>query len=296
MKNIFSGLLTAMITPFKNGRLDFPAFEKMLEYQIAARVDGVVIAGSTGEGASLTFDEYKELIKAAVEIVKKRTPVIAGISTVSTAPALNTAIECESVGVDGLMCTIPAYVRPTQNGIYEHFKTIHDVTNLPIMLYTAPHRVGTDFTDTTVIDLSKLLQILALKAGNEDIHRPLRLMGKTAENFYLLSSNDEDTLAYNANGAKGCVSVASNIAPKICKKLQDLCQSGNFEEALRIQKQLFPFYEAVFVETNPIPIKYAMHFLGFCANELRLPLMTISQENKKQIEVAVREVLKLENE
>ncbi|ABE04821.1 4-hydroxy-tetrahydrodipicolinate synthase [Rickettsia bellii] len=284
MNNIFKGLITAIITPFRDNKLDLNALEKILEYQINAEVNAVVIAGSTGEGSSLSFEEYKLLLQTAKDIVNKRIPVISGCSSNNTACAIELAAESTKIGVDGFMISPPSYLKPTQGGIYKHFEAIHEASNLPIMLYSVPSRTGVDFTDETILKLSKLSRILALKDAGIDLERPLRIKSVINKEFNLLCGNDDLSLAFNAQGGVGCVSVASNITPKLCKELQEKWHNNDVKGALGIHQRLLPLYKALFVESNPIPVKYAMYYLGFCTNEIRLPLTEATDTTKKQIE------------
>lgn len=284
MNNIFKGLITAIITPFKNNKLDLEALEKILEYQIKSEVNAVIIAGSTGEGSSLSFEEYKLLLQTSRDIVNKRIPIISGCSTNNTAYAVELAAISAKIGVDGFMISPPSYVKPTQTGIYKHIKSVHDICDLPIMLYLVPSRTGVDFTDETIYKLAELPQIVALKDAGIDLERPLRIKANIKKDFNLLCGNDDLSLAYNAQGGIGCVSVVSNIAPKLCKELQDKWNQAKINEALEIHRKLLPLYKALFIESNPIPVKYAMHYLGFCENEIRLPLIEASNETRRKIE------------
>ncbi|WP_341795054.1 4-hydroxy-tetrahydrodipicolinate synthase [Rickettsia endosymbiont of Rhinocyllus conicus] len=284
MNNIFKGLITAIITPFKNNKLDLDALEKILEYQINAEVNAVVIAGSTGEGSSLSFEEYKLLLQTAKDIINKRIPIISGCSSNDTAYAIELAAESTKIGVDGFMISPPSYLKPTQSGIYKHFEAIHEASNLPIMLYSVPGRTGVDFTDEVIFKLAKLPRILALKDAGIDLERPLRIKAIVKKEFNLLCGNDDLSLAFNAQGGVGCVSVASNVAPKLCKELQEKWYNNDVKGALEIHQKLLPLYKALFVESNPIPVKYAMHYLGFCTNKIRLPLTEATNTTKTQIE------------
>lgn len=281
--NIFTGLITALITPFKNNQLDFDALEKIITYQIDNKVDGLVVGGSTGEGSSLTIEEYRALLQAAVKIANKCLPIISGCSSNSTAIAVEMVKISEEVGVDGFMCSVPPYVKPMQEGIYLHFEALHNVSKLPIMLYSVPSRTIFDFTDETILKLSKLPRIIALKDAYIDLERPIRLKNMIDKEFNLLSGNDEIALSYNAQGGVGCVSVASNAAPKLCRELQVACKNNDYHKALTIQQQLSPLYKSLFLESNPIGIKYAAHKLGLCTNELRLPLTSATNNTKEQI-------------
>ncbi|MFU7502371.1 MAG: 4-hydroxy-tetrahydrodipicolinate synthase [Candidatus Tisiphia sp.] len=284
--NIFKGLITAIITPFKDNKLDVVSLEKILNYQIDNKVDGVVIAGSTGEGPSLTLQEYQSLLEIAVEITKNRTQIISGCSAMTTSTAVDMIQISTKISVDGFMCSIPSYVKPTQEGIYLHFETIHNASNLPIMLYSVPSRAVADFSDNTIVRLSKLPRIIALKDAGNDLERPLRIRAMVKD-FNLLCGNDELALSYNVHSGVGCVSVASNVTPSLCKKLQDNCRDGNYQEALQIQQQLLPIYKALFAESNPIPVKYAVARLGLCSNELRLPLTSAGKVTEEKINKAM---------
>ncbi|HJD61533.1 MAG TPA: 4-hydroxy-tetrahydrodipicolinate synthase [Rickettsia endosymbiont of Degeeriella rufa] len=284
MNNIFKGLITAIITPFKNNKLDLESLEKILEHQIKAEVNAVVIAGSTGEGSSLSLEEYKLLLQTAKDIINKRISVISGCSSNNTAYAIELATESTKIGVDGFMISPPSYLKPTQGGIYKHFEAIHEASNLPIMLYSVPGRTGVDFADEVIFKLAKLPRILALKDAGLDLERPLRIKAIVKKEFNLLCGNDDLSLAFNAQGGVGCVSVASNVAPKLCKELQKKWYNNDVKGALEIHQKLLPLYKALFVESNPIPVKYAMSYLGFCTNEIRLSLTEATNTTKKQIE------------
>ncbi len=285
--NIFQGLITAIITPFRDDKLDFISLEKVLNHQIDNKVDGVVIAGSTGEGLSLNLQEYQSLLQVAVEITKNRIQVIAGCSAITTSMAIDMVKISTKIPVCGFMCSIPSYIKPTQEGIYLHFKAIHNTSNLPIMLYSVPSRTLVDFSDDVIVKLSRLPRIIALKDAGNDLERPLRIKAITDSDFNLLCGNDEMALFYNLQSGVGWVSVASNIVPSLCKKLHDDCRDGNYKEALYIQQKLLPLYKSLFAEANPIPVKYAALRLGLCLNELRLPLTSATKFTQTKINKAM---------
>lgn len=289
--NMFEGVVTAIITPFRNGAIDFASLEKIIEFQIANNIASIVVSGSTGEGNSLTFNEYRSLVQATVDIAKKRLYVIAGCSSSSTSFAIKMALESQKIGADGLLCAVPPYVKPTQDGIVEHFTALHNETALPIMLYSVPSRTGSDFIDETILKLSELPRILAFKDAGSDLERPLRLTAKLKHPLNLLSGNDEVALAYNAQGGVGCVSVASNIAPKFCREMQQKWKNGETKLALQIHHQLLPLYKALFAETNPIPVKYAASLLGLSSPELRLPLTEATAQTKTRLEKIIKNYL-----
>jgi 4-hydroxy-tetrahydrodipicolinate synthase len=287
MNDLFEGLITALITPFREDILDVVALEKILKHQINNKVKTVIVAGSTGEGTSLTFEEYKALIASSLEIADKKIKLISSSSSSNTKLAVQMAVESEYLGVDGFMCSVPPYVKSTQEGIYQHFKAIHDATNLPIMLYSVPSRVVTDFTDETLLALSELPRILALKDAATDMGRPLRIKAKIKENFHFLAGDDITALGYNAQGGTGCVSIASNVVPSICRELQELCIKGDFASALSLHARLLPIYKALSLESNPIGVKYASSHLGHCLNEIRLPLTRALPDTQKAIRAAL---------
>lgn len=270
--HLFQGLITAIITPFRDQKLDFEALAKIIEYQILHQVDGLVVAGSTGEGTSLNLAEHCSLIEAAVQIAQRRILVIAGCCSCHTSGATELAQVSSKAGADGLLCAVPPYVKASQEGLYQHFAAIHQAVELPMMLYSVPSRTAIDLSQATIIRLSLLPRIVALKDADRDLERPLRLRSQLKDDFSLLSGNDEIALSYNAQGGNGCVSVASNVAPKLAKQLQEYCRQGNLAEALKVQQTLLPLYLALFDEPNPVPVKYAMHYLGLCSAEIRLPL------------------------
>lgn len=292
MQNIFQGVITALITPFDDGRLDIKSLQKLIEYQVENNIETLVIGGSTGEGFSLSSTEYVELLQAALKVASGRLKIIAGCNFTNTNSALVEIEKYATIGVDGLMITTPSYVRPTQEGLYKYFAKLHDETSLPIMLYTVPVRTGVDFMDDTIIALSALPKVHALKDAGWDLQRPLRLSSKIKNQiFNLLSGNDEVAVSYNAQGGRGCVSVASNIAPKLCKDLQQECLANNFHKALLIQQQLLPLYERIFAEVNPIPVKYAAQYLGLCTGDLRAPLCQANKTTKTNIEAIIDKLM-----
>jgi 4-hydroxy-tetrahydrodipicolinate synthase len=288
MDNIFKGLITALITPFRDGKIDFGALKKLLEYQIQNDVDGIIIAGSTGEGGSLDLEEYKNLLQEAVNITDKRVPIIGSCGASSTSMATEISEVTSKAGANGIMIKLPPYVRPTQKGIYEHFKIIHDTINLPIMIYATFGRAGIDVEDETIFELAKLPRIAALKDACANLERPLRISANIKESFNILAGDDSIALAFNAQGAAGCVSAASNITPWLCKELQNHWNSGSIGAALKIHQQLLPIYQSLLMEPNPIGVKYAAYYLGLCENELRLPLIPAQEATRVKIEQAIK--------
>ncbi len=283
-KNIYEGLITALITPFKDSKIDEKSLERLIELQIQSGVDGLVIGGSTGEGTSLEDEDYYNLIKLATKIVDKKINVIAGLSAVATEYAVSRVRKLNELGIDGIMCTVPHYIRPEQDGIIKHFQMLHDSTNLPLMLYIHLGRTGADLADSSILKLAECERIVAIKDAGSDIARPLRLLGKLPPHFSMMTGNDENCIAYSSHGGKGCVSVISNIFPNECKALQDYLKTGNYSQAIMLQQKLFPVYEALFVEGNPIGVKCAMQLLKLCSDEVKLPLTVARLKTRGLIE------------
>lgn len=293
MKHMFYGTITALITPFKNGKLDHASLKKIINHQYNAGIESLVVAGSTGEAPSLEIDEYEDLVKSTCTIASsltKKMNVIAGCTSSCTNMSIKLAIIATKSGANGLMCATPPYNKPSQEGLFEHFKHLHDNTNLPIMLYSIPGRTGCDFTDETIIKLAALPRICAIKDCSGDFERPLRILRQTKD-FSFMCGDDSATLAYNVQGASGLVSVASNIFPSEVKKIQDLWKSLKISEAIELVRKLTPLYKSLFIETNPCPVKYASHIAGLCEAEVRLPLCQPSLKSKEIIEKEVRALL-----
>ncbi len=292
---IFKGILTALITPLdKNDNIDFKTLESLIERQIASGVDGLVIGGSTGEGSSFSNQEYYELIKTAIDCSKGRIPIIAGIVGVSTASVCEEVSTLSNMNVDGLMCTAPHYIRPEQEGLYQHFKAINDASKLPIMIYLHPGRTGCDMSDNTIIRLASLDKIVALKDCSSDIEKPLRLLPQLSSSLVFLTGDDNRFLAYSAHGGVGCVSVIANIFPKICKKIESLWIAGDTGKARELKQRLMPLMSAVFAESNPIGIKYVAHELTLCSDQIRLPLTKAREETRRKINEVMSGLVSLE--
>jgi 4-hydroxy-tetrahydrodipicolinate synthase len=278
IQQMFSGVITALITPLLNDQIDIASFEKILAHQIKNNIKTVVVGGSTGENATINDNEYKALLSCAVA---SGLQIIAGCNSSSTAKAIALAQKSQSLGVHGLMVTIPSYNKPTQQGVFEHFNAIHDATSIPIMLYSVPSRTGVDFSDETIFRLCQLPRVLAFKDSGGDIIRPVRIISKLSDRLTILAGDDYNALAFAAHGAKGVVSVASNVIPGIIVKLHDLMKKGDLAASLKLQLEIFPLYQALFSQTNPISIKCAMAIAGFCSDEVRLPLCRLENDKKE---------------
>jgi len=294
---IFKGLLTALITPLdEKDNIDFTTLQPLVERQIASGVDGLVIAGSTGEGSSLSDEEYYELIKTVIDCSKGRIPVIAGIVGVSTASVCEKVSILSNMEIDGLMCTAPHYIRPEQEGLYQHFEAINNASTLPIMIYLHPGRTGCDMSDNTILRLSALDKIVASKDCSNDIEKPLRLLPQLSSTFVFLTGDDNRFLAYSAHGGVGCVSVIANIFPKICKKIESSLSSGELIKARELQQKLMPFMSALFSESNPIGVKCAAHELKLCSDQIRLPLTKARDDTRRKINELMLSLVDLEKD
>jgi 4-hydroxy-tetrahydrodipicolinate synthase len=289
---MFQGAITALITPFtKDNTIDEQAFVNLIENQIAGGITGIVPCGTTGESPNLTVDEYSRLIELAVNTANGRIPVIAGAGSNSTDKAIKFAKIAEGRGADAVMVVVPYYNKPTQEGLYQHFKAVHDAISIPLVLYNIPGRTSVNMTDDTIVRLAELDNVVGIKDATGDMNRPLILRGRIGRDFCQLSGDDSTALSFNAQGGIGCISVAANIIPDLCANLQNLWEAGEYKGALELQTKLMPLYNVLFCETNPGPIKYAASLLGLCEPDVRLPLVEPSVESKKKIEDVVRAIL-----
>jgi 4-hydroxy-tetrahydrodipicolinate synthase len=286
---MFQGLYTALITPFKNGKVDARAFGDLVEWQIKEGVHGLVPCGSTGESPTLSTEEHQRVIELCVEAAAGRVKIMAGTGSNSTDKAIAMTRFAKKAGADGVLSIAPYYNKPTQEGLYRHFKAIHDAVNIPIVLYNVPARVIVDISDETIARLSVLPNIVGIKDATGDLARPLTLRAKLSpprkrgERFALLSGEDMTAVAFNASGGVGCISVSSNIIPKACAEVQNACLRGDFKKALALSDKLTELHDVMFCETNPAPVKFAASLLGRCSPELRLPLVPLSENGKKQM-------------
>ena len=289
MKKFF-GIFTALVTPFKDNKIDFIALEKIIAMQINAKIDGLVIAGSTGEGTNLTIQEYEELVFFVAEKISKyksseyNPKIIATIASNSMHYALKLLDIANKAPIDGIMATTPSYLKPCEQGLIEYFSQISNKTNLDIIIYTVPSRTNVDFTDNAICKLAQKANIVGLKDSSADILRTLRLSDKLEENFSILSGNDIDALAFYIYGAKGSVSVISNLYPEAMKALFQLCRTNKWQEALKLQKILLPLHQILLKETNPIIIKYLLCSIKkICSDDVRLPLVKKTIDNSEII-------------
>ena len=270
-KVIYKGVATAVITPFKNGEIDYGALGNILEYQISAGIDALVIAGTTGEAATLTKKERLELFGFSTGVIKGRVPVIFGCGTNCTSSSIEYVKAAESMGASGALIVTPYYNKGTKTGLEEHYKAIANSTNLPIILYNVPSRTGVDLPFSVIDELIKIDNIVAIKEASDSTDRLTELSARK-EHITLYSGNDTQTYTTLALGGSGIISVVSNVFPKEVLKITQSFTRGDTTDALNAQYELLPICRAMFIETNPAPIKSAMSLLGFCADEMRLPM------------------------
>ncbi|MBN9542506.1 MAG: 4-hydroxy-tetrahydrodipicolinate synthase [Alphaproteobacteria bacterium] len=290
---IYSGTFTAVITPFDdNDKLDVVAFKQILKWQIENGVSGLVVSGSTGESANLTEDEYIELIRNARKITKDKVPLIVGAGLNTTSKTINQVKIAEEAGADGVILVTPYYNKPTQKGMYYHFKEVAASTDLPIMLYNVPGRAVVSMNVETVADLAEIPNIVAIKESTNDVTRFAELSA-ISSNFDVLCGDDNLTLPARSLGAKGCVSVVSNILPDSVVKLNALCDEQMYSDALEIHNRIYKITDLMFIESNPIPVKYAMSVLGLCKNNLRMPLIPLDSKLETKVKDELRKFYEL---
>ena len=286
----FKGVNTALITPFKDGQIDKIALRDLVNWQIKQGVHGLVPVGTTGESPTLSHEEHKKIIEETIRIADKRVPVIAGTGSNNTLEAVEYTTHAENSGADVALIVTPYYNKPTQSGLYEHFKTIADKTNIPIIIYNIPGRSIVDMTIETMIELSKIEKIIGVKDATNDLFRPLLTRKKMQNDFCYLSGEDGTALAYLAQGGHGCISVTANVAPKLCSELHSAWQDGNISKAQEINLKLSSLHSALFIESSPGPVKYAASLLGLCNKNTRLPLSEIKDSTKKLVKSCLQEL------
>lgn len=283
----FKGSYTALITPFKNGGIDEDAFQNFVNWQIEQGTHGLVPVGTTGESPTLSHAEHKKVVELCIEAADKRVPVIAGAGSNSTAEAIDFAQHAMKAGADGILVVTPYYNKPTQEGLYLHFKAINDAVEIPILIYNIPGRSIVDMSVETMTRLYELKNIVGVKDATADLARASLQRCAMGPEFNQLSGEDATALGFMAHGGDGTISVTSNVAPAHCAEFQNACLEGNFSRALEIQDRLMPLHDALFAESSPGPVKYAAERLGLCSGKTRLPLAPISETTKKRVDEAL---------
>jgi 4-hydroxy-tetrahydrodipicolinate synthase len=284
---MFRGSNTALITPFKGDRVDETAFERFVDWQIAQGTHGLVPTGTTGESPTLSMEEHKRVIAICVEVARKRRPVIAGTGSNATAEAIELTAYAKKAGADAALIVLPYYNKPTQEGLYQHIKAIHDAVDLPIVVYNVPSRTAVDMMPATVARCAELKRVVGIKDSTGNLARATLQRIACKPGFVQLTGEDGNALGFNAHGGHGAISVTSNIAPALCAEFQDACHSGDFTKARTIFDKLMPLHDALFCETSPGPVKYAAARLGLCLPDMRLPLVAISDASKRTVDAAL---------
>jgi len=287
---MFSGSLVAIVTPFRNGKVDERAFGDLIEWQIANGTNGIVPCGTTGESATLTHDEHHRVIQLTVEVVKGRVPVIAGTGSNSTDEAISLTRHAKEAGADGALLITPYYNRPTQEGLYRHYKAVAEAVDMPLVLYNIPSRTGVNMLPATVARLAVMKNIAGIKEGSGSVQQASEIAQTCGDRLTVLSGDDPLTLPMMAVGAKGVITVTANVVPKEMAQLVASFQAGRIDEARRIHFALSALFAALFYETNPIPVKEALGMMGKIDPELRLPLCAMSADNRNQVTRVLKEM------
>lgn len=284
---MFKGSIVALITPFRDGGVDEQAFQSIVEWQIDQGTDGLVPVGTTGESPTLTHAEHKRVVELCVEAAAGRVPVIAGTGSNNTAETIDLAKHAKSVGADAQLTVTPYYNKPTQEGMYQHYKAINDAVDLPIIIYNIPPRSVIDMSVETMARLAKLPNVAGVKDATNDLGRPIKTRMAIGDDFSILSGEDITALALLAQSGDGCISVTGNVAPKACAEMHDAWQAGDIATAKRINEALLPLNDVLFCETNPAPVKYAGSLLGICRPDVRLPMIELAEESKAKVRDAL---------
>ena len=285
---MFKGSMPALVTPFGENGVDFDALKAIVEWHIEQGSHGVVAVGTTGESPTLTHEEHEEVVKVATEAAAKRIPVIAGAGSNNTDESLRLVKYAKSVGADAVLVVTPYYNKPTQQGLYEHYKTLHDSCEIPIIIYNIPGRSVIDMNPETMGRLARLARIVGVKDATGDVVRVSKQRQSCGEDFIQLSGEDASALGFNAHGGIGCISVTANVAPKLCAEFQNALLEGNYDAALEYQDRLMPLHTAIFIEPGLAGAKYGMSLLGKCENRVRLPLVPVTPETESKIREAMK--------
>jgi 4-hydroxy-tetrahydrodipicolinate synthase len=284
---MFKGSYTALITPFHNGAFDEDAFRKLVDFQIKSGTHGLVPVGTTGESPTLSHDEHQRVVEACIQQTAGRVPVIAGAGSNSTAEAIELAKFAKSAGADGALVVTPYYNKPTQEGLYQHYKAINDAVSLPILIYNIPGRCVIDMSVATMARLFALPNIVGVKDATANMTRVSQQRAAMGPDFCQLSGEDATALGFMAHGGHGCISVTANVAPALCAEFQNACIEEDYARALKLHDRLMPLHEALFVESNPVPVKYAAERLGLCRSEVRLPLSPLQPASRRIVDEAL---------
>ena len=285
---MIKGSIPALVTPFKNGELDLVTLKKLVEWQIAEGSTGLVPVGTTGESPTLSHEEHQKVIEVVVQTAAGRVPVIAGAGSNNTVEGISLIRFAEKVGADAALVVTPYYNRPTQAGLIAHFTALHDCCALPIIIYNIPPRSVVDMMPDTMGQLAKLPRIIGVKDATGKVERASQQRAACGADFIQLCGNDDMALGFNAQGGTGCISVTANVAPRLCAEFQAAMQAGDYALALQYQDRLMPLHEAIFLEPGLVGAKYGLSLLGLCSEDVRLPLVGLTDGTKAKIKAAMQ--------
>jgi 4-hydroxy-tetrahydrodipicolinate synthase len=280
---MFKGVITALVTPFRNDRVDEEALRRLVDEQIRAGIDGLVPVGTTGESPTLTNEEHIRVVQIVVEEAKKRVPVIAGTGANCTREAIELTTAAKAVGADATLQVTPYYNKPTQDGLYRHFKAVADATGLPMAVYNVPGRTGCDLLPDTIARLCEVPQVVAVKEATGNLQRASQIIAQVGDRVAMLSGDDATVMPFYAIGGHGCISVVSNVAPADMAAMWDAAAAGNWAKARELHYKVFPLSEGLFIEANPIPVKAALAMMGKIADEIRPPLYPMTGPNREKV-------------
>jgi len=288
---MFKGSLVALVTPFRDGKVDEAAYRAFVDWQIEEGTHGLVPVGTTGESPTLSHAEHERVVELCIEVAAGRVPVIAGAGSNSTEEAIGLARHAKKAGADGALVVTPYYNKPSQDGMYAHFRAIADAVDIPIIVYNIPPRSVVDMSVDTMARLARdCPNIVGVKDATNDLTRPLSTRAAIGENFAMLSGEDATVLSYMVNGGDGCISVTANVAPRLCALMHEAWQRGDTKEAMKINARLFPLHQALFVEPNPVPAKFALSLLERMTMDVRLPLTAANAATQERMRAAMTAV------
>jgi 4-hydroxy-tetrahydrodipicolinate synthase len=286
---MFTGSMVALVTPFKNGAVDWQSLEALVEFHLQNGTHGIVPCGTTGESATLSHQEHDEVIRAVIKGVNRRMPVIAGTGSNSTDEAVRLTREAEKSGADGALMISPYYNRPTQEGIYQHYKKVASAVGIPIIVYNIPGRTGSKIEPETLARMAEIENIAGVKEATGSVDQAIDVIRLCGERLAVYSGEDSLIYSLMTLGGKGVISTVANVVPRECAQLTEACLNGNWERGREIQFQLIPLIRSLFIETNPIPVKTALSLMGKCSGELRLPLTPMAEGNLRKLGQAMRD-------
>lgn len=284
---MFKGSFVALITPFKNGKVDEAAFQSLVQWQIDEGTDGLVPCGTTGESPTLSHEEHHRVVELCIEVAKGKVPVVAGTGSNSTEEAISLTRHAKKAGANAVLVVTPYYNKPTQEGLYLHYKAIHDAVDIPIFIYNIPPRSVIDMSVETMARLAKLPNIVGVKDATMDLTRPIKTRMAIGNDFCMMSGEDGTAVAFLAGGGDGCISVTANVAPRQCAEVQRAWRNGDTQRAIELHQRLMPLHIELFCESNPAPVKYAASLLGKCAPDTRLPLAPLAEASKEKVRRAM---------